>query len=203
MRLRLAPGLTLYFARHGQTLANVQGRFQGRTFDTPLTSLGIQQAHALGKILAREVKAPAELAYVCSPLPRAVTTMEIVLGELGLPNERLRTDDRLMEINLGSWDGLTHAEARAIDPGSYAARESNKGSVRVPGGGENYADVANRAQTWVRELRHDCFAVTHGAFSRILRGLFGDLTWEQMSGLDEPQGCIFKAQGETVTRMDL
>jgi probable phosphoglycerate mutase len=202
MVLSLRAGLTLYFARHGETIANVQGRFQGRTTDTPLTPVGLEQAHTLATILAREVTDPATLSYVSSPLWRARKTMEIVLETLGLPRESASVDARLAEIDLGSWDGLTHAEARALDPIAYDARENDKWHVRVLGGGESYADVATRAEQWIGEIGANTFAVSHGAFTRILRGLFAGLTWREMSKLDEPQGCIFRVRGNTVDRLD-
>jgi broad specificity phosphatase PhoE len=202
MSPRLAPGVTLYFARHGQTLANVQGRFQGWTVDTPLTPLGIEQARTLGLIVAREVAEPERLEFVASPLPRARRTMEIVLETLGLPADRFVTDQRLAEINLGAWDGLTHAEARALDQAAYAKREADKWNVCVPGQGENYAQVAARAADWIGGLRRDSCAISHGAFTRILRGLLGGLDWKQMSDLDEPQGCMFRVRDNTVTRLD-
>jgi broad specificity phosphatase PhoE len=203
MALRLAPGITLYFARHGQTLANLQGRFQGWTVDTPLTALGIEQARTLGLIVAREIAEPAHLEFIASPLPRARRTMQLVLETLGLDSGRAITDERLAEINLGAWDGLTHAEARTIDPAAYAKREGDKWNVCVPGGGESYAQVATRAADWVAGLQHDSFAVSHGAFTRILRGLFGGLDWKQMSRLDEPQGCVFRVRESNVARLDL
>jgi probable phosphoglycerate mutase len=203
MALRLPPGLTLYFARHGQTLANIQGRFQGWTVDTPLTTLGIEQARALGLIVAREVAEPTRLEFIASPLPRARRTMELVLETLGLDSGRFVTDERLAEINLGSWDGLTHQEACALDPAAYAKREADKWNVCVPGGGENYAQVSARAADWIAGLQRESFAVSHGAFTRILRGLFGGLDWKQMSDLDEPQGCVFRARENNVTRLDL
>jgi probable phosphoglycerate mutase len=124
--------------------------------------------------------------------------MEIVLAALGLPKDGYRTDDRLQEIDLGIWDGLTDAEARALDPAFLEKRGNDKWDVRVPGG-ENYADVAARAESWVGSLKADTFAVSHGAFTRILRGLFGGLSGQQMSALDERQGVVFRVRGSTVT----
>ena len=43
MPLRLKPGLTLCFCRHGETEANVARRFQGISRDTPLTENGRTQ----------------------------------------------------------------------------------------------------------------------------------------------------------------
>jgi probable phosphoglycerate mutase len=202
MTLRLATGLTLYFARHGETEANVAGRFQGHTSDTPLTAKGLHQAADLARILARAVRHPEALAYVSSPLHRAQRTMEIVRGNLGLPMDGFATDPRLIEIDLGAWDGLTHAEAKARFAEAYKAREADKWDVNVPGGGENYKSVAARLTSFIGDLKTDTFAVSHGAATRILRGLFAGMTWQQMSALDEPQGVVFCVREGTVTRLD-
>lgn len=202
MVLSLPKGLTLYFSRHGETEANVEKLFQGHTIDTPLTKRGHQQAKDIAKILKREVDDPGDLKFVSSPMQRARTTMEIVREHLGLPIKDYSTDARLTEIDLGEWDGLTHKQARALDPKFFDKRERDKWNVRVPGG-EDYADVAKRAERWIKSLKHDTFAISHGAFSRILRGLFAGMTAQQMSDLDEPQGVVFRARGSKVKKLDL
>ena len=200
MALSLRAGVTLYFCRHGETEANVQKRFQGRTVDTPLTAEGREQARTIADILLTAASNIQALAYVSSPLRRACTTMEVILQELGLPKDGYHTDARLQEIDLGTWDGLTDAQASALDPALFDKRGNDKWNVRVPGG-ENYADVAARAESWVADLAVDTFAVSHGAFTRILRGLFRGLSWKEMSDLDEKQGVTFRVIGNTVTRL--
>jgi probable phosphoglycerate mutase len=199
--LKLPDGLTLYFCRHGETEANIEKRFQGHTLDTPLTPRGHKQAKKIAKILKHCVDDVAALKYVCSPLQRARTTMEIVRGHLDLPPEKYATDARLQEINLGTWDGLTHKEAKALDPAMYKKREHDKWNVRVPGG-ESYADVAGRAERWLAGLKRDTFAVSHGCFTRILRGLFEELSAAEISALDEPQGVVFRVRGRKVKRFE-
>lgn len=203
MPLELPTGLTLYFTRHGQTRANLEGRFQGHTLDTPLTALGEEQARAVGAIMRREVGDLSRLERVTSPLLRARTTMSIVLRVCGLPIDAFSIEKRIVEIDLGDWDGLTKAEARALDPQAYDAREADKWNIRPQASRETYADVAARAESWIGDLAADTFAVSHGAFTRILRGLFAGMTWKQMSDLDEPQGCVFGVRGSTVNRIDL
>jgi len=128
--------------------------------------------------------------------------MEIILGILGLPVDQFSTDSRLQEINLGLWDGLTDSEARALDPMMFDRRGNDKWNVHVPAG-ENYADVAKRAENWVSERPGDTFAVSHGAFTRILRGLFSGMSGQEMSSLDEEQGVLFRVQHSVVTRLQL
>ena len=202
MTLRLRDGITLYFCRHGETEANVAKRFQGRTIDTPLTTQGRAQAVAIGTMLTREARDVSALAYVASPLQRARTTMKIIRQTIGLPPDNFATDERLLEINLGAWDGLTDAQAKALDPAMFERRGNDKWNVRVPGGGEDYADVAKRAESFVADLTMDTIAVSHGAFTRILRGLFQGLTWKQMSDLDEKQGVLFRVRGAVVERFE-
>jgi probable phosphoglycerate mutase len=200
MGLELASGLTLYFARHGQTEANVQKRFSG-DMDTPLTQLGETQAAAIGTVLKGELGLADGYAFVASPLARAVSTMKIARTTMGLQPDGFSVDERLKEINLGSWDQLTDAEARALDPGFYDRRMADKWHLRLPQG-ENYADVAARATAWIGGLKANTFAVSHGAFTRILRGLLLGLDAKAMSNLDEPQGVVFRVTGSAVTRLD-
>src|SRR5882724_10582066 len=119
--MRLERGLTLYFARHGQTRANLEKRFSGKK-DTPLTALGREQAQEIGQVLNRELGPKPGIACIASPLERARTTMEIARGALELPPKDYATDPRLQEIDLGRWDQLTEAEARALDPAYYDRR---------------------------------------------------------------------------------
>ena len=198
--IQLPKGLTLYFARHGQTEANVQKRFSGDK-DTPLTPLGLEQAAQLGGILKREVGQAAGYQFISSPLARAVTTMKIARRAMDLPAEGFATDNRLKEINLGVWDQLTDEEARALSPTLFEQRGNDKWHVRVPGG-ENYAEVAARISDWVRELKSDTIAISHGATTRILRGLLAGMDWRDMSSLDEPQGVVFRVAGSQVVRLD-
>jgi probable phosphoglycerate mutase len=199
--LKLPEGLTLYFARHGETEANVAKRFQGHTIDTPLTARGLKQTKTIAQILKHRVKDPAKLKYVASPYPRARLTMMLIRDHLGLPPDAFKTDKRISEIDLGEWDGLTHKEARKLNPKLFDKREADKWNVRVPGG-EDYADVAGRAESWIKSLKSDTFAISHGAFTRILRGLFEGLDASEMSALEEPQGVVFRVRGSKVKEFD-
>jgi probable phosphoglycerate mutase len=199
MALKLPDGITLYFARHGQTEANLAKRFSGKK-DTPLTAAGREQADEIGQVLKRELGVKPALSFVASPLARARTTMEIAREVLELPREGYATDVRISEIDLGKWDQLTEAEARALDPAYYDRRSQDKWNVPALGG-EDYEDVATRLLAWVAELETDTFAVSHGAATRILRGLFAGLDAAQMSALPEPQGVVFRARGSEVVQL--
>jgi probable phosphoglycerate mutase len=198
--MRLEPGLTLYFARHGQTQANLEKRFSGNKA-TPLTPLGLEQAAQVGRILKRELGQAPGYQFISSPLARAMKTMEIARQAMGLPAQGFATDNRLKEIDLGVWDQLTDEEARALSPTLFEQRGNDKWHVRVPEG-ENYAGVAARVTDWVRELKANTIAISHGATTRILRGLLAGLDWRAMSSLDEPQGVVFRVTGAEIVRLD-
>ena len=196
MSLSLPDGITLYFARHGETEANLAHCFSGKK-DTPLTPRGREQARAIGLALKRDVPNFAALDYVASPLQRARTTMEIVRATLDLALQDYRLESRIQEIDLGAWDQLTDEQAKALDPAYFLRRATDKWHVPPPGG-ETYAQVAERLTAWIADLKADTFAVSHGAATRILRGLFAGLDAAQMSALDEPQGVVFRAVGAQV-----
>jgi probable phosphoglycerate mutase len=138
---------------------------------------------------------------VSSPLARARATMEIARGALALPRCGYAIDPRIQEIDLGQWDQLTQEEARALDPAYYDRRAGDKWNVPALGG-ENYADVAARLTGWIQDLKTDTFAVSHGAATRILRGLFTGLDAARMSALSEPQGVVFRVRGSDVVQLD-
>ena len=62
--------------------------------------------------------------------------------------------------------------------------------------------MAKRAERWLAGIKRDTFAVTHGGFTRILRGLFEGLNAKEISALDEPQGVVFRVRGSKVKLFD-
>lgn len=124
---------TILLARHGESDWNRARRWQGFA-DRPLTELGCEQAVALAERLAH-----TELdAVYSSDLQRARETAEIVARSKGL---RVETTPDLREVDVGSWSGLTRAEAGARFPEAYARW--------LQGGegwddGETYAEMSRR-----------------------------------------------------------
>ena len=110
MALELKPGITLYFARHGETLANVEKRFQGRN-DTPLTEHGRLQARML---------ASGHLSMPSPPLPEFFETPHVLV----VPREHVATvraiADSIMPI----------ATAKTAIPTSIAKPSSQKAPLR-------------------------------------------------------------------------
>ncbi len=98
----------LTFLRHGESVGNLENRFQGHA-DFPLTGTGRAQA----RLLAERWKAEGCLfdRVFSSPLARARETAEIICAALNAP---LELDPDWMEINNGLIAGLNQEEAAQV-----------------------------------------------------------------------------------------
>jgi probable phosphoglycerate mutase len=182
----------IYLMRHGETVWNVEQRLQGQG-DSALTPKGLLQAAAYGRRLAAETLDVATLRVLCSPLRRAHHTAEIVVAALGLPHDRIEVEPRLSEFAFGLWEGLTWEEIHRDHLESFERRKADRWNVRVPGG-ECYADIAVRARAWLDEVGEDgsLVVISHGATSRVIRGLYSGLSPEATMALPEPQDRVFR-----------
>lgn len=156
----MAPN-RLWLVRHGQSVWNASGRWQGQA-DPPLSQLGHHQAALLADRLIKV--GPA--AIYASDLQRAAQTAGPLAEALGLTVEPRA---ELREIDIGGWAGKTFDEIVAAFPEEVAAWHAGEDVAR--GGGEYFADLTRRAVGFVDELatRHDgddVVAVTHGGWIR-------------------------------------
>jgi broad specificity phosphatase PhoE len=100
------PVYTFVFLRHGESVGNVEARWQGQS-DYVLTEKGRAQAQALAKRWKSEsVKFNL---IITSPLVRAKETAEIIASAL---DAKLELDPILMERHIGEMEGLTAEEVR-------------------------------------------------------------------------------------------
>lgn len=94
----------IYFARHGESLANQEGYFAGH-IDSPLTSSGRVQAAEIG---VRLMDAVIEVdTLVTSPIMRAQDSAQIVAEKIGYPSEKIEIDHRIIEYDFGDLTGVT------------------------------------------------------------------------------------------------
>ena len=112
--------MKLYFVRHGRTLWNLEGRFQGASGDSPLLPESIDILKQLGQHL-KEI--PFDTIY-SSDLPRAVKCAEIIQSQLQSPCP-LKSIPELREWQLGKLEGLKIATLNAIYPQQIKAFRSN------------------------------------------------------------------------------
>ncbi|MGA0122587.1 MAG: histidine phosphatase family protein [Gaiellales bacterium] len=157
--------------RHGETDWSRDSRWQGHT-DVPLNAAGLDQAERLAAPLARQ--RPTHL--VTSDLVRTRQTLAPLAALTGLT---IAEDPALREVDVGSWAGLTHAEALERHPEGVARHDA--GGVGWTDG-ETYAQVAERGLAALERHTADLPAsalvvvCTHG-------GLIGAVTGRAI-GLD-------------------
>ncbi|MFC2798639.1 MAG: histidine phosphatase family protein [Streptococcus halitosis] len=112
--------MKLYFVRHGRTIWNLEGRFQGAGGDSPLLPESIDTLKVLGQYLSN---IPFDEIY-SSDLPRAVRSAEIIQSQLQTQCP-LETIPDLREWQLGKLEGLKIATLEAIYPQQIEAFRTN------------------------------------------------------------------------------
>ncbi|SER81926.1 probable phosphoglycerate mutase [Propionibacterium cyclohexanicum] len=170
--------------RHGQTDWNLASRFQGQT-DVPLNFTGINQAREA----APKVAALHPDAIVSSPLQRTTTTADALAELTGLA---VATDERLMEIDVGSWAGRTFADIAAeggIDP-----RDSSLVDRRYSPTGETRTEVGRRVGAALREIAsahpgQTVVIVSHGVSIRMGAAALCGLSYAQAHERGSIKNC--------------
>ena len=122
----------LYIIRHGKTDWNVRHKLQGRT-DIPLNEEGRQMAETARKEY-RDVH--FDICF-CSPLIRAKETAEILLRDRNIP---ILTDDRLMEMSFGCFEGIENSFSIPDCPVNELFFHPEQ-YVAQPGAGESLDDL--------------------------------------------------------------
>ena len=127
--------ITLYLVRHGQTLWNSSGRYQGRT-DVALSKKGLAQAEKTASWF-QDIHLDGVIA---SPLQRAAKTAEGIAESHHLA---LETDENLKELSFGDWEGKTYDEIEKIWPGMIEAMYHDAGTMKLPHG-ESFKECQER-----------------------------------------------------------
>lgn len=149
----------LYLVRHGESVANVEGVFDGR--DRKLTELGRAQAAAAARWLAPRPVA----AMYASPYRRTRETAAIIAAHLP-HNVETVVDTDLEEVKVGELAGRTDAAAREIYSRVYTGWLAGDRDARFPGG-ESLGEACDRLARLLDRIanRHrdrEVVAVSHG-----------------------------------------
>jgi probable phosphoglycerate mutase len=120
--------------RHGETEANLTGRWQGHQ-DSPLTPAGEDQAMRLG------ARPPHVDVVYSSPAGRARSTAEAMVNGT---DHTITSHDGLMEMGFGEWEGSTVEQIRSRDREVFDNWRLN--GMDIPRGhtGETFAGVRER-----------------------------------------------------------
>jgi broad specificity phosphatase PhoE len=154
----------LLLVRHGETLLNKEGRFQGQG-DAPLNDCGRRQAVALARTIHDE---EIHAAY-SSDLCRARETLEIISAGRRFPIIEVAD---LREIAFGDWEGATYAEVSQNDP-ERLRRWKLDPAANPPPGGEGLGAIDRRVGSFVDLLRarhptETVLIATHGGPIRLI-----------------------------------
>jgi probable phosphoglycerate mutase len=195
------PSCRLLLIRHGEVDANVEYRFLGRR-DDPLNENGLAQAERLASLAAT---LPIDLV-VTSPKDRARTTAQAIAGAA---DAVLSTDDRLVELDFGDWEGLTRDQIIDGDPErrDFILRWDRDPSLAAPGG-ESLATVQERivafADDTVRDHAGETLAVVShmGAIKALLCAALGvPLTGARRLFLDPATVSVVDWSARPVVRL--
>lgn len=161
----------IYLIRHGETLWNKLGKFQG-SVDIELSEEGRKQAECLKRTLKGDFQ-----AVYASPLIRAMETANTLCEGTGLkvvPCENMR------EINFGVFEGLTFAEIQNNYPKEFDRWRTEEEGPFV-GGDLSVRNASIRAASAIRSIAtshpgEKVLIVAHGGI--IKAGLIGLFEWK-------------------------
>jgi broad specificity phosphatase PhoE len=131
--------IEITLVRHGETVANVAGLWQGRT-ESDLSAAGGEQARLAGDRLKRE----SFDLVVASPASRARATA----AATGLEAEIV---EAWREMDLGAWEGMSRTEVDEQYPDEVAAFRAGE-DIRVGGTGETVSELVARSVGALRSL---------------------------------------------------
>lgn len=149
--------------RHGKTEWNEKHKLQGRK-DIPLNEEGREMAK---KAAVEYADVNFDICY-CSPLIRALETAQIVLENRNVP---IVTDDRLMEMCFGTYEGVENSFDIPDCPVNVLFKEPEKYITPVDGG-ESFDELFSRTGEFLKEKvdpllaeGKDVLIVGHGAMN--------------------------------------
>lgn len=161
--------LTVLLTRHGHTDRSEPDQYLGQHVKALLTDRGRRDAEALA---ARLRDVPID-RIVSSPLSRAAETAVILIAGRSLEVE---LDDRMLEMDYGSWEGMTVEDVENRFPEEYEQYERDPSRHQV-GGGENGEQVARRLSSLTADLLawagsdpgdRTCLLIGHSSVNRVL-----------------------------------
>jgi probable phosphoglycerate mutase len=191
----------IYLVRHGQTKYNVERRIQGHG-DSPLTTLGRDQARLMGLTLGRLIDG-GDATIFASPLGRTQDTARILAQAAGIETPILFDDD-LKEVGLGVWEGLTGTQIAHKWP-DFPSRDAMDWHFQSPDG-ENYEGLSARLARALDRVRAHPGAhkviVSHGVSGRLLRGIHAGLPRHETLAQDIPQDALFILEQGGIRRIE-
>jgi broad specificity phosphatase PhoE len=161
----------LKLIRHGESVANREGRIQGQT-DYPLSAQGIEQAERLAKWLARE---RIDMLY-SSDLSRAYQTA-VAIARYHPLSVITRADVR--EVKLGRFETLTFDEIREKFPAYAGADFLRSGLSDVEQADQVYARALAVVDDLLKHHKEErVVLVSHGLFISCMLQALLNVKWQ-------------------------
>ena len=161
-----------YFARHGQTVWNVENKICGAT-DIELTEKGHEQAKELGEEILKQGIHIDEILY--SPLVRAADTAKHVSEITGIP---ARMEPRLKEQNFGKYESTPR--------NGEEFKKAKESFANTYEGGESMLHLCQRIYNLIDDIKREAddkvyLLVAHNGISRAIQSYFTDMTNEEFA----------------------
>lgn len=169
----------LIIVRHCQAQGNLERFFQGR-IDTDITPVGRAQIGAVSEMLCAE---PIDVIYT-TLLRRARATAE---GINVYHDVEIKTDNRLAEIDAGSWEGKYLSEIEKTYPEEFSKWKNDPAAFVAPGG-ESMKQVYDRTSAAIEDIIRDnngktvCI-VSHGCAIKNLMCYLHGLDFSQIGDI--------------------
>lgn len=161
--------LTILLTRHGHTDRSDPDRYLGQRIAATLTDRGRRDA----QLLAERLSGVAIDRIISSPAKRAADTARIIRGDRSMSVE---TDTRMIELDYGTWEGMTVDEVQQAFPAEFAAYDADPSAYQFDGG-ECGTDAIERTRSLVGDLltwaeseggERTCMLVGHSSVNRAL-----------------------------------
>jgi probable phosphomutase (TIGR03848 family) len=145
----------IYLVRHAHSTANLKNVLAGQDNRVGLSDRGREEADLLSSRLSElDVE-----ALICSPMLRC---QESVASYLGRKQWKLKIDERINEMNYGSWSGKKLS--KLVRNELWPLIQNKPTSVRFPEG-ESFLEMSARANQAVIDLANNyekAILVSHG-----------------------------------------
>ena len=163
--------LTVYFLRHGQSVASRESLFCGAATDAPLTAEG----DAMAQAFASAYRNHPWTEIVASTQRRAIHTAQPLALAVGLA---VKTDPRWSEIAYGKWEGSSIEQVQTNFHDDHLLWSADP-ALNPPTGGETAIALERRSRAALETIRErvpsgNVLVVSHkGTIRAMLCGLLG------------------------------
>jgi len=176
----------LFLIRHGETLSNIEQRYQGKT-NSHLTELGIKESNLLAEALKN---IPFKAVY-SSTLDRSAETANIIAKPHGLKVTKI---DGLKERDYGDWENLTFTDIKEKYSKIYEEWLKDPALAKIPGA-ESLKDLQKRGVKAIESIisKHggETIAVVgHGGINRVILFHYMNLDIDNFWRIKQDNCCI-------------